>query len=303
MNGADRTSRRELTTGVAGEAIRRTCVAALVFATLLSVHSASAQDTVNAELHDLLPARIKASGVIRVGSPRTIPPQVFVKNGQLTGMAVDASRALEPILGVKFEWGDMQFPGIIPGLQSGAIDLSWGIVSYLPERAAILNMIPFNKGGSGVMVQPGVEGFSSSPMSMCGRRVAGVTGSNVTTLTNQTSAKCLAEGKAPIQHQVYANSGAALVAFQAGNVEGYVSTYTYLLDVNKNAGGKYTVYDFGDWPAPPSGIAVAKDELGLAKALEGGLQILLKNGTYHKILESYGMGATALPASQMTINP
>lgn len=264
---------------------------------------AQAEDTTDKALHDMLPERVKQSGVIKIGSPQTIPPQVFLKDQKLVGVAVDVSRAVEPILGVKFDWEDMQWPGIIPGLQSGTIDASWGIMGYLPERTKFLNIIPFVKDEAGLIVQPGATGFSSSTSSLCGQKVGGLQGTNYATYTEAESKKCVSAGKPPIDQHIYSSSGAALVAFQAGNVDGFITSYIEALDINKKSGGKYKTFAIDAWPSPPESIATAKDEWALAQAIAGAMKILQDNGSYKKILASYDIADVALPASETVIDP
>jgi polar amino acid transport system substrate-binding protein len=249
----------------------------------------------------MLPQRVKQSGVIRIGSPRTIPPEVFMRGAEIVGIAVDLSRAMEPILGVKFDWQDMQWPGIIPGLQGGSIDVSWGILSYLPERTKLLNIIPFQKDLIGMLVQPDASGITGSNDSLCGRKIAGLQGTSYVALTDEASSECVKEKKDPIKHQVYSNNGTALVAFQSKNVEGFITSYYSALDYNKGSGGRYKVVALKELNAAPVSIATAKSENGLADAIEGALQILVKDGTYQNIMNKYGMSEAVMSASDMTV--
>jgi polar amino acid transport system substrate-binding protein len=262
--------------------------------------AALAEPQLDQHLHDLLPERIKQTGVIKVGSPRVIPPDVFLRGDELVGIAVDVGRAMEPILGVKFEWQDMQWPGIIPGLQGGSIDLSSGILSYLPERTKILNIIPLHRDLVGILAQNN-RGISADPSSLCGHKIAGLQGTMYISMTDNASNNCVKGNKLPITQQIYANNGTALVAFQAANVEGLIAPYYTVVEYNKGMEGKYKAYPLKDFSSAPISIATAKSENGLADAIEGALQILVKNGTYQHIMEKYGLGDAALPATDMVV--
>ena len=275
--------------------------AAVLAVTLISSSFAAESTPPAASLHDMLPKRVQDSGVIKVGSPKTFPPDVFLKGDQLVGIAVDMSRAMEPILGVKFDWQDMQWPGIIPGLQSGSIDLTWGILSYLPERAKMLNMIPFQKDLIGALVQPNVKNFTGANNDLCGLKVAGLQGTSYVALTNGVSDECVKQNKAAIQHQIYSNNGTALVAFQSRNVEVLITSYYTAVDYNKGSNGQYKVVPLYGMTAAPITIATAKSEDKLADAIDAALTVLVKNGTYQKIMTSYGMGPAILPPSEMVV--
>ena len=280
---------------------RTILAAAVAAAAVLVCGAASAQQ--NEELHAKLPERIKSAGVIKVGAPRTIQPQVFLKDGQLTGLAVDLADAMGPILGVKFEWQDMQWPGIIPGLQSGSIDASLGIMSYLPERTKFLDMIPYMNDLVGVIAAPDVKGIGEDPMSLCGRKIGGIQGTNYVTYTDEASKECVKAGKPAIDHKVYANSGSVLTAFRAGNVEAFITSYAEATTIAKTSNRKDQVHPLTSWQSPPTVIATSNKEKGLAEALQGAMATLEKNGEYQKILDKYDLGANALPADKVVINP
>src|SRR5882757_4112595 len=80
----------------------------------------------NKGLHELLPEAIKQSGIVKVAAPRQLPPNIYEEAGVLKGEAPDLMKAIEPILGVKFNFADVQWPGVLPGIQSGNYDMSIG---------------------------------------------------------------------------------------------------------------------------------------------------------------------------------
>lgn len=232
----------------------------------------------SAALRDLLPARIKQSGVIKIGSPMAFPPSVYMDGDKLMGVAVEMSRAVEPLLGVKFDWQEMKWPGIIPGLQAGNIDVSWGIMSYLPERTAFLNIIPFNKDLVAVIVQPGVVGIEGMSSTWCGRKIGGVQGTNYANYTESASKRCVEAAKPAIQHQIYSNGETAIIGFQSGNVDALIYSYFNGQRMNKASGNKYRVVVAADLPNPPLSIATSKKEVGLAEALERAMKVSTRTG-------------------------
>lgn len=279
---------------------RQTILVALT--TLFSQSFAFGAD-LDANLRAKLPEHIRTSGVIKVGSPRVIRPQVYLENGELTGLAVDIAKAIEPVLGVQFEWQDMQWPGIIPGLQAGSIDASIGIISYLPERADFLNMIPYVQDLAGVIVASDVSGVSDDPLSLCGRKLGGIQGTVYLQFSAATSQQCVDNGKPPIEEQVYSNSGTVLTAFRAHNIDGFVTTYVETLSIAKNGNNGDKVYAMTQWPTPATVVATAKQETALAEAIQGALQKIYDNGEYEKILAKYDLTPNALDRSEIAINP
>jgi polar amino acid transport system substrate-binding protein len=258
-----------------------------------------------AELHDKLPDSVKSSGVIKVGAPRTIPPHVFLRDGQLVGIAVDLAKEMEPILGVKFEWNDMQWPGIIPGLQSGSIDVSMGMVSFKPERKEILNMIPYVRDGSSLLVDADRTDITDDPQTLCGQTVGAVQASNFVTILEAESQKCVANGKPEIKILQFSGNSAVQAAFQAKNVDAWIHTTVEMGSIVKALDGKAKMYTpkSEGWTAPPVTIAIAKDQSGLAEAIQGALQILVKDGRYKAAMETYDNGQSVMDSSEIVINP
>lgn len=280
----------------------RVSVAAIAVALLFAVPGIGVAQQVD-ELHNKLPDSIKASGIVRVGSPRTIAPQVFLEGDKLVGIAVDLATAMEPILGVKFEWIDMQWPGIIPGLQGGSIDASMGIISFKQDRKDILNMIPFVQDQLGYLVPAGVEGVTEDPQSLCGRPVGAIQGSIFTATVEAEGAKCVANGKANIDLKQFASNAAVIAAFQAKNIDAWAHTTIELHAAEENLGEGAQLYLANGWSLPPSTISTSIDQKELAEAILGALHILVDNGEYATILTRYGNGDGALDKAQIAINP
>lgn len=280
-----------------------TALAAAATVMLAGQTAARAQPV--AELHGKLPDDIKSSGVIKVGVPRTVPPHVFERNGELVGVAVDLAKEMEPILGVKFEWIDMQWPGIIPGLQSGSINVSMGMVSFKPERKEILNMIPYVRDGVSLLVNADQTDITDDPQTLCGHTVGAVQASSFVATIEGEDKKCVANGKPEIKLLQFSANSAVQAAFQAGNIDAWAHTTVELGAVVKALDGKAKMLSprSEGWGAPAITISTAKDQAGLADAIQGALQVLVKDGKYKSILEKYDAGASTMDASEIVVNP
>lgn len=103
--------------------------ALLATAIQLSVaHAAWAQD-------DL--AKIKSAGVFKVGTEGTFPPFTYHnKSGDLVGFDVDISREIAKRLGVKAEFVEGKWDGLVAGLDANRYDAVVNQVSITPERQA-----------------------------------------------------------------------------------------------------------------------------------------------------------------------
>jgi polar amino acid transport system substrate-binding protein len=86
-----------------------------------SVGSLTKDDAIAAKL----PAAIKSSGTVRVASGVSFPPMEFfdTDNKTVLGFDADLGAALGQVLGVKFEFQNTNFDGIIGGLDAGLLDV------------------------------------------------------------------------------------------------------------------------------------------------------------------------------------
>ena len=78
-------------------------------------------------------------GTIKIGSTLQYPPQMYRdENGDPAGYDVELMKMLANDMHVELEVVDMDFPGLIPALLAGKVDmLSVGLVNT-PERALAL---------------------------------------------------------------------------------------------------------------------------------------------------------------------
>ncbi len=254
-------------------------------------------------LADLLPQSIKDAGVVTIVSPQNVPPNIFVEGSELKGEAVDLIRAIEPVLGVKFEFIDLQWPGVIPGIQAGNYDMSIGVMSYKPEREEILDMIVYRSNVSGILARSEVADAIQVPSDLCGRVVAAVQGSVLLQQLETESAACVAGGKTAITIMNYPTTSLAMVALKSGSVEAYPASTGELAYAAQSSNGELVVRHFDEWQGNPQAAAVSKDEPGLADAIAGALQQLHDNGEYLEILKKYNLESSAIAKDEIVVNP
>lgn len=258
---------------------------------------------VDAELVAKLPDSIRESKVIKVGTPRTIPPHVYLKDDQLTGVAVELADAMEPILGVTFEFQDMQWPGIIPGLQSGAIDLSMGMISFKEDRKEILNMMPYIKDAVSLLVSAENTDITGDEKTLCGKKVGAVQASWFVDLATAASTRCEEAGLPKLEVLEFANNAGVLSAFQSRSVDAWLHTAVELVAVKTALEGTAKMVDLegSDWATGNITLATGKEQLGLAEAIDGAMNKLIADGTYKAILDKYTVGELAVDS--IMINP
>jgi polar amino acid transport system substrate-binding protein len=79
--------------------------------------------------------RIVKSGTLRACVDPEFPPEVYTKNGQPAGFDPDLTKLVAAGLGVKVQWVQSSFDGLIAGLQSGKCDFALSGVTPRGKRA------------------------------------------------------------------------------------------------------------------------------------------------------------------------
>ena len=98
---------------------------------------------------------ITERGKIKIGSTLKYPPQMYRdSNGKPAGYDVELMKMLAKDMKVELEGVDMDFPGLIPALLAGKVDmLSVGLVNT-PERALAIEFTDGYVPYSQVMIVP-----------------------------------------------------------------------------------------------------------------------------------------------------
>lgn len=78
--------------------------------------------------------RVKAAGVLKVGTETAFAPFDFIDAGNHAGMNIDVFGAIGEALGVKIEWVTLPWDGVLPGLESGKFDMVAGPATITNAR-------------------------------------------------------------------------------------------------------------------------------------------------------------------------
>lgn len=248
----------------------------------------------------MLPDEIRDRGSLKVAMSADYPPDHFMEKGRLTGFDPDISRALEKVLGVRFELVGTNFEGIIPGLQARRYDIAVSTVFITDERAKVVDFVRYFDSGSSIVVHADRPLGIKSLDDTCGHRAAVEKGTAAVDDMNAQSKRCVAAGKKRIDVQTYAKQTEANLALLSGQAD--------LLAFNSSAAGyaakrspKFRVIT--EYAKFPTGIILPKGQQQLAKALRAAVQALIDDGSYLKILDKWGMEAGAVKKPEIVSRP
>jgi polar amino acid transport system substrate-binding protein len=242
-----------------------------------------------------LPATIKSGGTVRVASGVSFPPMEFfaADNKTVEGFDADLGKALGEALGVKFEFSNVNFDGIIGGLEAGRYDLA--ITSMLDKkvRQEKVDFVDYLKSGVAIMVAKGNPAKISGPDSLCGHKVAVEKGSTGDLTIDDLSVKCTAAGKPAIEKQPFPDQTSAVQALQSSRADAVVALDLTLAYNVKQGNGAFELV--GDpFDTLPIGVAIPKNSTDLRDAVQLALKKVVSSGVYDQLLTKWNLEKQAL---------
>jgi polar amino acid transport system substrate-binding protein len=240
----------------------------------------------NAAAIALLPAAVRDSGTLVVGTNLTYSPDEFKDpNGAPTGWGIELVTALAARLGLTADLRDAQFDNIIPGVKGGKYNVGWASFTDTAERQGSVDFVDYFSAGIQWASQ---AGKTIDPSDACGLKVA--VGTGTWQETDELPAKseaCVAAGKPAIEVLKLDTQGDITNAVVLGRADAMTADSPVTQYAVSQTGGKLMLAGpISD--AAPFGIALPKDG-SMTKAVQAALQSMIDDGTYLEILTRWGV--------------
>ncbi len=251
---------------------------------------------------DLVPAAIRDKGKIVVAFDASTPPGEFVDTDGKTiiGQQPDIVAAVMKVLDLDYEAVNAPFDNILPGLVDGKYDIGQAGMFATTEREKQVDMVSYAWDGTAFYVPADSNAVFNSPEDLCGVDLAVQIGSAQDNDAKEQSAKCVAEGKKPVNVLTFNSGSDEQLAVQSKRAQvGWdtASTVTYLAKTTNSA-----VKISGDIMRAPSPKCTAFPKgNGMAAAFAAGIDQIIADGTYDKIQEKWAMENTKIDSA--TVNP
>ncbi|WP_231116187.1 ABC transporter substrate-binding protein [Motilibacter rhizosphaerae] len=247
----------------------------------------------------LVPAAVKSKGTLTVATDASYAPNEFVKPGTKTivGMDVDLAQALGQKLGLKVNVVNQSFDSIVPGLASKRYDLGMSSMTDNKKREAVVDFVDYFSAGTSFFVKKGAAQITSLD-ALCGVSVAVEKGTTQADDATAQSKKCTDGGKKAVKVDQYPDQGGANVALSSGRDQVSMADSPVAAYAVKQSNGAFELVGQA-YGTAPYGIALPKGN-GMAKAVQAALQALMADGSYTKILTTWGVQAGAVQSA--TIN-
>lgn len=247
-----------------------------------------------------LPQEIIERGSIIIGTREDSAPNGFRdENGDLTGYEYDMIVAVADVLGIGVEAEVTTFDGIIPGLQAGRFDVSFGNMGSTLERQKVVDFVTNLEAMENLIVlnDSGIE--IDDLNDVCGHVVGLARGSLEEKFAEAQNKECIANGLEELTANVYQSGADAYVALNAERIDIVWSSgpkAKYLVDQSNGEMSVAHTYPTGQVLS----FVFPKDS-DLTTAVRAGMNEIIENGTYADIAATWGL--TDMAITESVLNP
>jgi polar amino acid transport system substrate-binding protein len=235
----------------------------------------------------MAPSSLANKGQLTYAVAATFAPFEYMENGKLTGFDIDMITEISKRMGLEPNPMNMEFKGLIPSLQGKRADIINSGMYIKPERAAVVDFVPYMRVGNQLVVAAGNPKNIQGQEDLCGLKVAVTLGGFQEGLAKEQSGKCVAAGKKATEVLTYPSAQDAALVLKQGRADaifnstpGAVKQVTALPDSYAIGGNSFGPYFL-------VGFAVRKGESETKKALEAGLKSIQADGTFDGLLIKY----------------
>ena len=251
-------------------------------------------------LHDRLPKEVRSAGVVRVATDASYAPaSFFAPDGRtIVGFEPDLAAAMGQVLGVRFEFVNVDFTEVLPHLVRHEVDAVFSAMTDTPDREEQADFVNYFTAGTAILVKRGNPLGVTDLKDLCGKIVAVEKGTVQVDLLERSQVGCPG---ASIDIRTYQTNSDALVQLRTGRAAAVLNDYppaAYTATDAKRKGhfqlASNTQYEPGAY-----GIAIAKDRTQLRDVLHDTLERLMREGDYAEILHRWGVSDGALRSASI----
>lgn len=233
-------------------------------------------------------AQIKAAGELKIGCEAAYVPFTYRDAGKIVGYDVELADIFCKTLGVKPNFIDTAWSGVIPSLYAKKFDVIMSSMSYTKERLErVAFTIPYAEASQAMLVRAADSGVIKGASDLNGRVLAVKLGSPGQVLQEKMLASLKSAGGAGFKElRVFDDHPSAYVALAQNRVDAVLNTIPTLAMVLKDAPGKYAIVKgigADNW----AGIAARKEDPEIVTFLNGELARLKADGTLYKLQEKW----------------
>lgn len=239
------------------------------------------------------PAAIKSAGTLAFCSDIAYPPLEFYEGTTAMGADVEIGTELAKRMGVKAEFANTGFDGIIASLQGKKCDAIISSLTDSAERQKQIDFVDYAEFGLATLIKKGATGYDSIE-ALGGKDVAVQNGTTTKQVLEGESKKIEAAGGEKIKVVVFPKDSDAANALRTGKVDAYVTDAPPAAYYVKRSPDAFELAASPQLESAPIGIGLRKDDAELKTALQEGIDAMTQDGTLKGILEKWELGDALL---------
>jgi polar amino acid transport system substrate-binding protein len=239
---------------------------------------------------------IKKRGTWVIGTEAAYVPYEFFKDGKIIGYDPDIMSLIGSKLGVKVEFVDTQWSGIIPALYAKKFDCIVSAMTITQERAEkVLFSMPYADASNVILLRDG-EARIKTADDLSGKTIGVQLGSAAAGIIKVFEAKLKAEGK-PGYAEVkqYEHFPEAYQDLLNKRVDAVVNSRSTLMVVMRDAPGKFQVLGGVSDIVAYFGMAFRKEDVALHDFVNTQLAAMKQDGSLAKLQEKWFGGIMETP--------
>lgn len=223
-------------------------------------------------------ADVKAAGTLRIGTEGTYAPFTFHdQSGKLVGFDVEIGEAIAKRLGVKAEFVEGKWDGLIAGLGADRYDAVINQVGITAERKQRFDFSDPYITSKAVLVVKNDDAAITSFDDLKGKRAA-------QSLTSNYGRMAEAAGASLVATEGFDQS---IQLVLTGRADATINDSLSFLDFKKHQPNAPVKVVASREDGAPSGVIVQKDNPELVAAINAALKDIKSDGTYQKIADAY----------------
>lgn len=271
--------------------IRKAPIAIAAFCSAISLLCSCSSTTEDAPPSAVItpPPGLVENGSLTYGTAASFPPFESKENAEPVGFDIDMGKQIADYMGLRTKVLDIDFDGLIPALQGGRVDIINSAMYINPERAAVVDFVPYMKIGESLLGRTDSNvAISKLPDDLSGKTIAVTRGAIGEDYMNDFNADLKSKGLPQMTIMALPNNQDALLAVQSGRADAFDTSTPGAAHTLSESGDKFKVLTTFALDTQ-IGIAMPKNKPELKAAIEAAVRRFIDSGKYNELLQKYNL--------------
>jgi polar amino acid transport system substrate-binding protein len=255
----------------------------------------------DAKLAAEVPAKIAQDGKLTVATTGGSVPLTFHATDDKTviGTEVDLAQLVADKLGLELDVQVTSWENWPLKTESGDYEAVFSNVGINDERLQKFDFASYRAAFMGFEARKDADVTVKGAQDISGKKIAVGSGTNQEKILLAWNKELEDAGKAPAELQYYGNEADTILALSSGRIALNLAPYpSTVYRENTRDDLKVVGKINAGWPAETLVAATTKRGNGLAPAIADAVNAVIKDGSYAKVLDRWGLGEEAVPESE-----